>query len=545
MPSPFAAERLSQVLMKPAKPNTLPRAGPSVWGSPFVAGGVVAIALACAGTSLLAGHVVLVPGTGSRPGLALTFLLVLGLTWLPASAWVLGRLDGKTAEPEPAEFQTQNQLETFRASRRDPLTGLQSRAVFLDTLAISLGKGGQLGVLLIDIDRFTEVNSLHGEGTGDEVLRVLADRLRTLAGHREFAARLDGNEFALLFHRPEDVRDIEQSAMLVLRRLSEPYAASGQLLELSVSIGIATAPVHGVTTELVLRAARLALQQAKESGGATWRVCGLDLAEQLRLRDRFREEISSAIESGQIIPYYQPIVRLPVGDIAKFEVLARWNHPTLGLLTPDRFIPLADELGLSGQITMSLLRQVALDSTNIPDWCRFAVNVSAAQVRELISFVSNQPGDWQRRMDLSRLDVEITETALLRDRDMARALIDVLHEHGARAGLDNFGSGYSNFAYLRDMPFDSIKIGKGFIQSLLDDPRAEACVMAMLRLGHGLGVDMVADGVETEDVAARLAEMGCHFAQGFLYARPAKAEEALKMLSLPNLVLERRAAAPL
>jgi EAL domain-containing protein (putative c-di-GMP-specific phosphodiesterase class I) len=307
-------------------------------------------------------------------------------------------------------------------------------------------------------------------------------------------------------------------------------------------MGIALSPQHGNSAEAILGAARRALDSAKAGGRSTWRICGMDVSEHLLQRDKFRGELIQAIETGRIIPYYQPIVRLPSGEVAKFEVLARWIHPTEGVLTPDRFIPLAEELGLSGPVSMSLLRHVALDTKDWPDWCRFAINVSAGQMRDLIGFISNQPGDWQRRMDLSRLDVEITENALLYDRGMAHELIDALHEKGARAGLDNFGSGYSNMSYLRDMPFDSIKIGKEFIQKLLRDERAEACVMSMLWLGHGLGIDMVADGVEDEETADRLATMGCHFAQGFLYAHPTPASGVREMLNLPPLPRTQQAA---
>jgi EAL domain-containing protein (putative c-di-GMP-specific phosphodiesterase class I) len=243
------------------------------------------------------------------------------------------------------------------------------------------------------------------------------------------------------------------------------------------------------------------------------------------------------IEAGQFVPYYQPIVRLPnvaggTASIAKFEILARWNHPELGVLAPSQFISLADDLGLSGLISMALLRQVALETEDWPSWCRFAINVSAGQVRELIGLLSTQPGEWQRRLDLSRLDVEISESALIRDRALARELIDVLHENGARAVLDDFGSGASNYFHLQDMPFDSIKIGKPFVQGLLDSSRVEACVISMLSLGEGLGVEIVADGVETQEVADRLADLGCHFAQGFLYAHPTPAAAAAKLLGV-------------
>jgi diguanylate cyclase (GGDEF)-like protein len=470
-------------------------------------------------------------------GLAIAVLAAFGVIWLPVSLVLLiaARRRQRDHAAEESALQAQRQLEIFLATRRDGLTGLQSRVVFLDALTDHVAQSRAFGLLLIDLDRFGMINGMHGDKIGNEILRAFADRLRTIAGKREHVARLDGDEFALLLDAPEELRDIDQAAMRVLRRLSEPYPAAGQLLDLTASMGIALSPQHGNTAEAILNAARSALDNAKAAGRATWRLCGKDISERLLQRDSFRGELIQAIETGCIIPYYQPIVRLPSGEVAKFEVLARWAHPKEGLLTPDRFIPLAEELGLSGQVSMSLMRHVAVDSAHWPDWCRFAINVSAGQMRDLIGFIRNQPGDWQRRMDLSRLDVEITENALLYDRTMAQELIAALHDMGARAGLDNFGSGYSNLSHLRDMPFDSIKIGKEFIQKLLVDARAEACVMSMLWLGHGLGIDMVADGVEDEETAARLATMGCHFAQGFLYARPTPASGAREMLNLPAL----------
>jgi len=503
----------------------------------------LAVQAACGVGALIAAWLisVLVP---HRLWPGLTFLAAFGLIWLPVSIWLLiaARSLQQDRAAEEAALQAQRQLELFLATRRDGLTGLQNRVVFLDALTDHVSQSRSFGLLLIDLDRFGMINGIHGDKIGNEILRAFADRLRTIAGKREHVARLDGDEFALLLDAPEELRDIDEAAMRVLRRLSEPYPAAGQLLDLTASMGIALSPQHGNSAEAILGAARRALDSAKAGGRSTWRICGMDVSEHLLQRDKFRGELIQAIETGRIIPYYQPIVRLPSGEVAKFEVLARWIHPTEGVLTPDRFIPLAEELGLSGPVSMSLLRHVAMDTKDWPDWCRFAINVSAGQMRDLIGFISNQPGDWQRRMDLSRLDVEITENALLYDRGMAHELIDALHEKGARAGLDNFGSGYSNMSYLRDMPFDSIKIGKEFIQKLLRDERAEACVMSMLWLGHGLGIDMVADGVEDEETADRLATMGCHFAQGFLYAHPTPASGVREMLNLPPLPRTQQAA---
>jgi diguanylate cyclase (GGDEF)-like protein len=465
-------------------------------------------------------------------GFAEAWAALLGLAWMPASGIMLHRyyLAAKANAVDEGSLQAQRQVELFRATRRDSLTGLPSRPVFAEMLSGIVGAERPAALLVVDIDRFNEINSVYGDSTGDDLLRAVADRLRTIAGQREHVGRMDGDEFALVVEKPEELKRLGETVTQILQQLTAPYPAGGILLDMTVSLGVARAPEHGTSADTLLRAGRLALQTAKSAGGGTWRRCGNEESEQLRRRAQIRDELSQAIENGQIIPWYQPIVSLPDGMIAKFEVLARWQHPKLGILEPDVFIPLAEELGLSGYLSMALLRSVALDLVEWPSWCRFAINASAGQLRELINFVRNQPGDWQRRMDLSRLDVEVTETALIRDRNMVRELIDVLHEHGARAGLDNFGSGYSNFFHLRELPFDTIKIGKSFISEMLIDPRAESCVLAMIWLGHGLGIDMVADGVENGAIAERLAKMGCHFAQGYHYAHPVPAEEVAGLL---------------
>ena len=478
-------------------------------------------------------------------GLLLPVLLcaAAGLVWLPVSVWLLMR----TRRAERAlhavniGLHADRAIDQFRVARRDTLTGLGNRQAFADTLSALLAQESRFALMVIDIDGFDGINANLGDASGDEVLLACAARVRALAGEREHAARLDGDGFALLLTRADDLADLPGAAARVRAALCQPSTAAGQLIDTGVSIGVAVAPLHGQTAETLLRAGLAALRQAKQAGGGRYQLCGHLQAEAVLTRQRVRRELQAAIQAGQIVPYYQPIVRLPDGEIAKFEVLARWVHPKLGVLLPEDFIPMADEMGLAGQISMSLLRQLATDTQDWPSWCRTAINVSPGQVRELIGLLQTQPGAWQRRMDLSRLDVEISEAALMRDRGLARELIDVLHEHGARAVLDDFGSA-SNFFHLRDMPFDTIKISKVFVQTLAEDTRAEACVAAMLWLGLGLGIDIVADGVETREVADRLAELGCHYAQGFLYARPGPAASACALLGVEVCDLANEAA---
>lgn len=494
-------------------------------------GFIYAAALAAGGASLGLVFTKISPAWGA-------LLLFAACAWLPVSGWLLFRANAarRAQEATSAVLRADRQLDQFRIARRDTLTGLANRQAFLDTLAAQFTRSASFALLLVDLDAFDGVNANLGDATGDEVLLSFASRLAGACAERDHAARLDGDGFAMLLTQADDLDNLQVAAERVLGLLQAPNSAGGQLIDVGVSIGLAIAPVHGLTSETLLRAARASLGHAKRAGGGRVHVCGQQDAAEVMTRQHVRKELQRAIEAGQVIPYYQPIVSLPSGDITKFEVLARWKHPQLGVLLPEQFIPMADELALSGQISMSLLRQVALETQDWPGWCRFAINVSAGQVRELIGLLNAQPGAWQRRLDLSRLDVEISEAALMRDRPLVRELIDVLHEHGARAVLDDFGSGASNFFHLRDLPFDTIKIGKGFVQTLTRDPRAEACVMSMLWLGYGLGIDIVADGVETREVGDRLGEMGCHYAQGYLYARPGPASEAALLLGVSEYV---------
>ncbi len=470
--------------------------------------------------------------------IVLLIIALAGLLWLPASLCLLLRARSRLHAQDEAVSALQAQLgvNLFRSMRRDPLTGLPTRQAFMEAVAACLAREAPAALLVIDLDRFAATNAKHGEMVGDELLRALAGRLQLLAGPHGHLARMDGDAFAMLLDRPDQLEDVPGLAARILAELKTPYPAAGQLIDLSPSIGLARSGEHGGTAESLLQAACLPLSHVKARGGGTWLGCDAELTRALHTQSQIRAQLQRAIAEGQIVPWYQPIVRLPDGKPETFEVLARWLHPELGVLTADRFVPIAEEMGLSGQISTALLRQLALDCAAWPATCRFAINVSAGQVRELIGFFNTQPGEWQRRMDLSRLDVEITEAALLNDRGLARELIDTLHEHGARAGLDNFGNGFSNFSFLRDMPFDSIKISQVFIQTMLADKRAEACVLAMLWLGHGLGIDMVAAGVEDAETAQRLVELGCTMAQGFHYARPSPADEIARRLGVESAV---------
>jgi predicted signal transduction protein with EAL and GGDEF domain len=288
----------------------------------------------------------------------------------------------------------------------------------------------------------------------------------------------------------------------------------------SASIGVSLMPDHGVDADSVLRAAHAAMQEVKQGGGGAFRFYNPARNAAEKLRAEMREDLRAAIAAGQIIPYYQPIVDLRSGQMIGLEVLARWDHPTRGLLAPDLFIPMAEELQLAGQISQALVRRVVRDARDWPNWIYFAINVSPGQLREMITMLRDPPAWSEGEIDPKRLEIEVTENALIEDLDIAREMMALLQARGTRVVLDDFGTGYANFLHLRELSFDRIKIDKCFVSAMLTDARSAACVRAMLALGSSLGVAVTAEGVETEAVASRLRAMGCSHAQGYLYARP-------------------------
>ena len=422
--------------------------------------------------------------------------------------------------PTPAgAARRQADLTQFRAVRHDCLTRLTSRAVFIDELAAVTLKGAPSALLLIDLDGFSGLNDLHGHRAGDDVLVALARRLRDLSPVATHVCRMGADRFGLI--APAVGLDgVEQTALGVLRSLMAPVVCSAGALDCTASIGVVLLPDQADDADSALRAAGAALDHVKEGGGAGWRFYDPDSDSTARQRSCLAAELRSGLAAGEIVPFYQPIVDLSHGRLVGLEVLARWQHPTRGLLPPDLFIPLAEQLNLTGQITQTLMRRVIADARDWPAWLYFAFNVSPGQLRELIGMIRNPPLWPEGMLDPERLEVEVTESALIEDIDVAREVIALLQLRGTRVVLDDFGIGYSNFFHLRELPFDRIKIDRSFIMDIAKDPRAEACVRAMLALGGSLGIPMVAEGVDSAETAARMAALGCRFGQGFFYSEP-------------------------
>lgn len=455
------------------------------------------------------------------PGAPVSFLVcafaVLGLIWMPVAFWLASQ------RRQLGEPQRRADLELLRAARRDPLTQLQNRAGFSEALGKRLQAGTRTAFLLIDLDGFKAINGRFGHKTGDDLLVSIGNRLRQLVPDPEQVARLSSDEFGVVLDATCGRDDIEGAVLNIARAMLMPFPAGLHTLDCNASIGVALLPDHAVDEDGIMHAAQVALAEVKNAGGGAFRFYSPARCAAERVREKLKDDLRTAVFSNQIIPYYQPIVDLRTGQMVGLEVLARWQHPERGLIMPDLFIPVAEELNLAGHITQTLMRRVVRDARDWPNWVYFALNVSPGQLRELIGLM-RQPPVWpEGELDPARLEIEVTESALIDDVEVAREVIGLLQARGTRVVLDDFGLGYSNIFHLRELPFDRMKIDKSFVMDSQTDPRADACVRAMLALGQSLGIEMVAEGIETEEAMRHMAELGCTYGQGYLFSEPVPA----------------------
>ncbi|MDG4823123.1 EAL domain-containing protein [Asanoa sp. WMMD1127] len=428
---------------------------------------------------------------------------------------------------------------THRANH-DALTGLANRALFAERMQKAIeARRGVVGVLFIDLDDFKVVNDTLGHASGDQVLKAVAERISAALRPHDTAARLGGDEFAVLIDDAGEPADVEDAADRITRTLREPYTVSGELVSCSASIGIGTTADASDGPEL-LRQADLALYVAKGAGKAQWRRYQPELHTTFVERLELRAELDHAIHDGGLALEFQPIVSLNDGHTAGFEALLRWNHPTRGRLLPDAFIDVAEESGLVVPIGEWVLKTaIAAAST----WRRrqpfaapyVAVNVSARQFRTP-GFVRTVRGALAGHgLPASCLMLEITESLLLRDDDQVWDDLAELRRLGVRVAIDDFGTGYSSLSYLRHVPLDVLKIDRLFTGTVATSTQQRALVDGIVRLAHTLGLEVVAEGIETTEERDLLRRIGCPYGQGFLFSRPMPLPDALRWLRRKEL----------
>jgi diguanylate cyclase (GGDEF)-like protein len=411
----------------------------------------------------------------------------------------------------------------------DPLTGLANRQLFQQEFGRRLrdaeARGVRLAVLVLDLDRFKSVNDLHGHGIGDKLLRAIAERLRASIRAPDFLSRIGGDEFAILCEGPIDD---ETHVRLVQRLLSEmdaPVVIDHTRITVTTSIGIAAFPQDGTAADVLLQRADLALYKAKAAGRNRHAFFDPLLDGASRERLVLESELRDALRAGEVVPYYQPLIHLASKRLVGFEVLARWRHPRRGVLIGAEFVPLAENTGLIDLLFDVMLTQSCRDATHWPRTLLIAVNVSPTQFNDRSMVKKVLDTLHHTGLPANRLEIEITENALVQDFDVAKDVVQQLNQSGVRVSLDDFGTGYSGFRHLHQLSLDKIKIDRSFVANLHSGGDTDTIITSMITLGHSLGLEVTCEGIERQEDATWLMQRGCDQGQGFLFSRPLPAEE--------------------
>ncbi|MCG7391963.1 EAL domain-containing protein [Microvirga sp. ACRRW] len=403
----------------------------------------------------------------------------------------------------------------------DVLTGLPNRAMFderLDHTLAGAGPQDKLAILMLDLDRFKHVNDTLGHQAGDCVVREFGQRLSLLLRGSDTIARLGGDEFAVVLAGIGEREDVERICARILDAVHKPFEISGKQAFVGVSIGVALAPEAGLERVDLMRKADIALYQAKSEGRNSYRIFTAVMDEAVKVRSTIEEELRAALVTGSDLRlFYQPQVDVDGQSIIGLEALVRWHHPTRGMIAPHQFIPIAEETGLISPLGEWVLRQACVASKRWPD-LTIAVNLSPIQfrtgdlARQLIDIVHEAGADPRR------IEFEITESLLLGDSDLSHSALKTLRQEGFKIALDDFGTGYSSLSYLRRFEVDKIKIDRSFIQHLGQQDESMAIVTAIVTLCRAMGLTVTAEGVETEDQKLFLSQTGCSEMQGFLFS---------------------------
>ncbi|MCV0394750.1 MAG: bifunctional diguanylate cyclase/phosphodiesterase [Rhizobiaceae bacterium] len=413
----------------------------------------------------------------------------------------------------------------FSETQIDKLTGLNARTAMVGKIAeaaVRVTRTGEPVYLIdIDIDRFKQINDAIGYSHGDELIRGFAKRLRATLPKDVEIGRIGAGEFAVLYPDSGSMGDIDVVVRMLIERLSQNYRLSTHVQSISLSVGVVAMPKDSNDPILLLRRSNLALQHARSRGVGGWAVYEARMGQVAEHRQWVESELGAAFDRGDFELYYQPQMNMIEGRVVGYEALIRWRHPERGMISPMEFIPVAEETGIIEQIGRWVLRKACADAHHLPEDCFVAVNISPVQFtdRDFVATVCailDETG-----LPASRLELEITETAMMRDRERAARILRDLSDLGISVAVDDFGTGYSNLSYLLDFSFQKLKIDRSFVNRLEKDQGSGAVVSTIVGLSRALGVRTIAEGVETESQATLLKAAGCEVVQGYLYGKPA------------------------
>jgi diguanylate cyclase (GGDEF)-like protein len=412
----------------------------------------------------------------------------------------------------------------------DPLTGLANRRLFSIEFASLVRRaessGSSLHILMLDLDHFKHVNDHFGHRAGDLVLQAVSRRIQLHLRPGDLFARLGGDEFAVVSEQPNSDKDDGHLHQLLLKAVGgTPIPLDKGEVSVTMSIGSARYPEDGDHTEALLQNADIAMYRAKQGGRNGFALFDADLDATFHDRLQLSAELRNGLTSGQVVPYFQPLLDLATGDVVGFEVLARWIHPERGVLAAGTFVPLAEDAGLIGILFRIVLENACSEAATWTVPMSLAVNLSPSQLcdPDLVETVLDTL--LATGLHPSRLELEITENALVKDFERARRVIEQLKSTGVRIALDDFGTGYSSLRHLHLLSIDKIKIDRSFIEARSSSKDSEVIIKSMINLGHNLGMQVLGEGIELSDDAVWLDQQGCDQGQGYLFARPMPSDQ--------------------
>jgi diguanylate cyclase (GGDEF)-like protein len=481
-------------------------------------------------------------GTGAPPDMMLTNAVLLNIALVIFGWRRYNDLHVEVAERRRAEEKARQLAET------DALTACLNRrsgAPAIDRLLADAQRDNrQTAVFMIDLDNFKQINDLNGHQTGDRVLSIVAERIRACLPVHSVLARIGGDEFVCAFSHAANGREqLDQFAALLIDQVAQPIDDGRVMVQPTVSLGVVSTEQDssspaGATADALIHRADIGMYHAKKNGRNRHFWFDPMLEDELRLRNELETAIRRGIPAGEFVPYYEQQIDLESGTLTGFEMLARWKSPRYGLVSPEVFIPIAEEIDLIADLSEALIRQALIDARTWDPRLTLSVNISPLQLRDAWFAQKLLHLLVESGFPASRLEIEITESCLHENIGAVRTIVTSLKNQGIQVCLDDFGTGYSSLSQLRSLPFDRLKIDRSFVTDMASDGNNAELVAAIISLGRGLALPVTAEGIETSEVLGSLRTMGQLKGQGYFYGKPEDAEATRQRLADLSLLVE-------